>query len=229
METIGKRLKNLREAKGLSQSSLAKLAGLKSQGTIGNIESESRGYGESIVDIARVLSTTPDYLRGETDDPATVLTMPAMTLTASANTVPADIGTRRIPLLDYVQAGICTEVAGRHDTDGVQDWLFTDLKLSSRSFALEITGDSMQPDFQPGDRIIIDPEVQPQPGDFVVAKNGEEETTFKKYRVRSITPNGATVFELVPLNTDFSTMRSDEVPICIVGTMVEHRKYRRKR
>ena len=36
-------------------------------------------------------------------------------------------------------------------------------------------------------------------------------------------------FEFVPLNADFKTMRSDQQPIRIVGVMVEHRKYRRKR
>ena len=87
----------------------------------------------------------------------------------------------------------------------------------------------MRPDFTPGDRVIIDPDVQPQAGDFVVAKNGEEEATFKKYRVRGSDQTGNAVFELVPLNEDFETMRSDMQPIRIVGVMVEHRKYRRNR
>lgn len=86
----------------------------------------------------------------------------------------------------------------------------------------------MLPDFQPGDRVIIDPSVRPQPGDYVVAKNGEEEATFKKYRLRSINEQGVEVFELVPLNPDYPSIRSDEVPIKIVGTMVEVRKYRRR-
>lgn len=69
METIGQRLKKIRTARGLSQAKLADRAGV-SQGTIGNIESEQRGYGESIVDIAAALQTTPRYLRLETDDPS---------------------------------------------------------------------------------------------------------------------------------------------------------------
>lgn len=62
METIGERLKRLRETKGISQGELAKRAGLKSQGAIGNIERGTRGYGASIIAIARVLGTTPEYL-----------------------------------------------------------------------------------------------------------------------------------------------------------------------
>ncbi len=86
----------------------------------------------------------------------------------------------------------------------------------------------MLPEFKPGDRVIIDPSTSPQPGDYVVAKNGEEEATFKKYRPRGVNERGDVVFELVPLNEDYPSMRSDVTPIRIVGTMVEHRKYRRR-
>ena len=44
----------------------------------------------------------------------------------------------------------------------------------------------MEPLFREGEVVIIDPEVQPQPGDYVIIKNDtEEEATFKqlkKYR-----------------------------------------------
>lgn len=104
----------------------------------------------------------------------------------------------------------------------------TDLELSQNAFALEIKGDSMLPEFKPGDRVIIDPAIFPQPGDFVVAKNGDDEATFKKYRPRTMDEHGDVVFELVPLNEDYPSMRSDQGPIRIIGTMVEHRKYRRR-
>lgn len=37
----------------------------------------------------------------------------------------------------------------------------------------------MEPDFKAGDVIIVDPEVEPTPGEFVVAKNGGAQATFK--------------------------------------------------
>ena len=86
----------------------------------------------------------------------------------------------------------------------------------------------MLPDYRPGDRVIIDPEVTPTPGDCVVAKNGEDEATFKKYRPRGLDQAGNMVFELVPLNDDYPIIRSDATPVRIIGTMVEHRKYRRR-
>lgn len=62
VETQSERLKRLRKAAGLTQPALAKRAGV-SQGTIGNIESGLRGYGESIVSIAAALNVSPGYLR----------------------------------------------------------------------------------------------------------------------------------------------------------------------
>ena len=86
----------------------------------------------------------------------------------------------------------------------------------------------MLPDFRPGDRVLIDPDVQPRPGDFVAARNTKQEATFKKYRVRGINESGQEVFELVPLNDDYPTLRSDEHHLCVIGTMIEHRrKFRR--
>jgi SOS-response transcriptional repressor LexA len=145
-----------------------------------------------------------------------------------SNVSAAQLGSKQIPLLSYVSAGTWTGAVDAFQPNDAHDWLVTDLELSEGAFALEIKGDSMQPEFKPGDRVIIDPDISPQPGDFVVAKNGEDEALFKKYRPRSMDPSGNVIFELVPLNDDYPTMRSDAVPIRIVGTMVEHRKYRRR-
>ena len=145
-----------------------------------------------------------------------------------SNVTSAPIGTRRVPLISYVQAGHWAGAVDPFQPNDAHDWLMTDLELSNGAFALEIKGDSMLPEFKPGDRVIIDAEINPQPGDYVVAKNGHEEATFKKYRPRSVNQSGEMVFELVPLNDDYPTIRSDVTPVTIVGTMVEHRKYRRR-
>lgn len=145
-----------------------------------------------------------------------------------SNVSTAQIGTKQIPLLSYVSAGHWTGAVDAFQPNDAHDWLVTDLELSDGAFALEIKGDSMLPEFRPGDRVIIDPDITPQPGDFVVAKNCDDEAMFKKYRPRGMDASGNIIFELVPLNDDYPTMRSDAAPIRIVGTMVEHRKYRRR-
>lgn len=144
----------------------------------------------------------------------------------SGNTSQALIGTRQIPLLNYVQAGVWTEISNTNVDNTA--WLLTDLDLSALAFALEIKGESMTPDFKEGDRVIIDPVIAPNPGDFVVAQSSDNEATFKKYRPRGINEQGHKVIELVPLNPDFPSIRSDTEPFSIIGTMVEYRRYRNK-
>lgn len=121
-----------------------------------------------------------------------------------------------------------TEAVDAYAVGAASDWMLTDLELSQNAFALRIKGDSMLPEFREGDTVIIDPSVAPMPGDYVVAKNGENEATFKKYRPRGMNDNGQQVFELVPLNEDYPSMRSDLTNIDIIGTMVEHRRYRKR-
>ncbi|EGQ61559.1 phage repressor [Acidithiobacillus sp. GGI-221] len=101
--------------------------------------------------------------------------------------------------------------------------------VSDSAFALEIKGDSMLPEYHEGDIVIIDPAVTPQPGDYVVVKNQEEEATFKKYRPRGRNDRGEEYFEVVPLNPDYPTLRSDVDSLYIVGTEVEHHKLRSRR
>lgn len=146
----------------------------------------------------------------------------------AANVAPAPLGTRRIPLISYVQAGHMTEAIDSYAVGDAAEWMLTDLDLSMNAFALRIKGDSMMPEFREGDTVIIDPSVAPLPGDYVVAKNGDNEATFKKYRPRGINERGDQVFELVPLNDDYPSMRSDLSHIQIIGTMVEHRRYRKR-
>jgi SOS-response transcriptional repressor LexA len=140
----------------------------------------------------------------------------------------AEIGSRRIPLISYVQAGRMTEAVNVFPPGGAFEYLLTDLDLSEYAFALELEGLSMTPDFNPGDRVIVDPAVSPRPGDFVVAKNGHEEATFKRYRARGVNAAGQEVFELVPLNPDYPTISSEHEPVTIIAVMVEHRRYRKK-
>lgn len=148
-----------------------------------------------------------------------------------ANVSTAQVGLRPIPVISAVQAGRLKEISDPYAPGAGSAVEYTDdHDLSRWAVALDISGESMLPDFREGDRIIVDPEIAPNPGDFVVARNGSEEATFKKYRPRGINANGDMVFELVPLNPDYPTMRSDVEPLTIIGVMVEHRKkFRRKK
>lgn len=144
------------------------------------------------------------------------------------NVLPAPIEARRIPIISYVQAGMMTEAIDPYMMGDGFETITTDLDLSGSAFGLIIKGPSMEPEFREGDKVIIDPAVSPQPGDFVVAKNTQEEATFKKYRPRGTDERGEMIFELVPLNDDFPTLHSERDHLHVIGVMVEHRKYRRR-
>jgi len=144
------------------------------------------------------------------------------------NVTQAQPDQRRIPVISYVQAGMMTEAVDPFALGAGFETILTDLDVSEQTFALIIEGPSMLPEFNDGDKVIIDPALPPRPGDFVVAKNTEEEATFKKYRPRGTSDRGEMVFELVPLNDDFPTLQSERDHLRIIGVMVEHRKYRRR-
>jgi len=140
-----------------------------------------------------------------------------------------EVSNRRIPLISYIQAGALAEKNPIEAFDGDMEYILTDLDVSDFTFALRIEGDSMEPDFKAGDVIIVDPEIEPTPGEFVVAKNGGQQATFKKYRPTYTDKKGCQHFELVPLNDDYPVISSDQQPLTIIGVMIEHRIYRRKR
>ncbi len=86
-----------------------------------------------------------------------------------------------VPLLSDVQAGMYKEfIDNFHPGDGGAEWIPTSVPIKAHTFALRVAGDSMEPEFLAGMILIIEPELDPQPGDYVVAKNGGDETTFKQ-------------------------------------------------
>jgi SOS-response transcriptional repressor LexA len=55
----------------------------------------------------------------------------------------------------------------------------TTAPVGQRTFALRIYGDSMEPEFLEGDIIIVEPELAPESGDFVIAQH-DQDITFKQ-------------------------------------------------
>lgn len=234
MNTFGDRLKFALKLRSTTASALARHLGVAPQ-AIYQVQSGKSGAmnASNAAAAAEFLGVPIRWLTdGEGPTPGPLEKVSSSTAKATPpdfdiNVVPATMGGRRVPLINYVQAGELTEI-GISFSGEAMEYLLTDLRLSDYSFALEIQGESMSPEFRPGDRIIVDREVCPRPGDFVVARNGGFEATFKKYRPRGISPTGEDIFELVPLNEDFPTLYSERQPLVVIGTMVEHRKYYRR-
>lgn len=215
---FGQRLKAARSAAKMTQKTLAAKVGI-GQSTIAELEKTGNGSSH-VPAIAAVLKCSALWLAtGEG----------SMKDGFDQNVTPVTLGMRPYPVISSIQAGALKEISAPYAPGDGFDVEYGDDDTSPWSFFLEIEGDSMLPDFRPGDRVLIDPEVTPRPGDFVAARNTKQEATFKKYRVRGLDASGNEVFELVPLNDDYPTLRSDEQHLCVIGTMIEHRrKFRRK-
>ncbi|RZG47077.1 S24 family peptidase [Acinetobacter wuhouensis] len=132
---------------------------------------------------------------------------------------PQDNGIKFVPLISFVQAGSFKEAVINAQEEFVATYAGN---LSNDAFALEIVGDSMSPEFKPKDKIIVDPQVSPLPGDYVIAQNGEDEATFKKYKPRGFDESGREYFELVPINENYPTLDSRFQNIKIIATVIDH-------
>lgn len=228
METINDRIAARRRAQKMSQDELARRIGI-TRVSISKWESGlNQPKGRYLNDLAAALGVTVEWLltgEGSASEASGEPRIPGY-----HNVEPAVIFQgKRIPILSYVQAGNWREMCEQATAfDGNVEYVSAGGEIGPYGFGLWLRGDSMVPLFKEGDLIIVDPDESPQPGDYVVAKNGSDEATFKKYRPRGIDENGQEVFELVPLNDDYPTMHSDRQHIQIIGVMVEHRSYRKR-
>lgn len=120
----------------------------------------------------------------------------------------------KVPLISDTQAGGWREIMDNFQPGQADVWIETTERVSKNAFALRVSGNSMQDANNPrsipdGAIVIVDPNVEPQSGDIVVARlNGS--STVKKYVV-----DGGNYY-LNPLNPDYRPILM-EPPMEIVG------------
>lgn len=228
METIADRLQKALLAKKLSWSKASTMIGLSPQAPAkwkkGQISKET------LEKLAEVLEVDVGWLISGDNPLITSSKSNGNTGAISegyGNVKPTGKTLRKIPVLDFVQAGIWREVI----YDGVHpksETYTTYEGLDPKAvFSLTIDGMSMAPEFMPGDAIVVDAAKAPVPGSLVVAQEiqqGVALTTFKKYRVIGINEHGVDIIELVPLNPDFPTYNSLQIEISIIGVVVQHHR-----
>ncbi|WP_224963855.1 LexA family protein [Acinetobacter guillouiae] len=114
---------------------------------------------------------------------------------------PTPIIGKLIPVISWIQAGAWTTVEAVPVGTQFEEWLPPNPKCGKHGYGLEVSGESMLPDFRPGDKIYVNPDFQIndlKTGDLVIVScKGETEATFKKLIVES---NGK---YLQPLNPDW--------------------------
>lgn len=191
-ESIGDRLKKLRKAEKLTQAALAAQVGL-SQSAIGNIEAGTRGYGASVVLIAKALKTSPEFLQvvgrltrqpSESNQPADI---PFSGQVAGEHRpIPIELennpeypAIRRVAI--KAQAGVSGfSVEYSTEDDGPPivfraDWYKAKGYKPEKMLALRVKGESMIPSMYEGDLIVINTlSTEPKQGiPFLVSYEGE--------------------------------------------------------
>ncbi|MDC5529348.1 helix-turn-helix domain-containing protein [Acinetobacter baumannii] len=188
METLGTRLKNLRKSKKLTQQQIADAIGVSKTSVIYWEKDENLPKHDSLMALAQILGVTSNYLLyGKEDD----------SLDRNV-TAPFPIAGRLVPVISWVQAGTWTAADSVPLDTQFKEWLPPNPKCGRNGYGLIVVGESMSPDFRPGDKIYVNPDFQItdlKTGDLViVACIDETEATFKKLIVES---NG---MYLEPLN-----------------------------
>ena len=196
------RIKSAREDLKLTKRELAKRIGVH--------ESSINKYEKGLVDIplskiselARVLKVTEAYLMGweeKSEQPPQGLQIPVL------GTVAAGIPISAVEdILDYEEVP--------------QSW-----ENQGEFFGLRIKGDSMKPDINNGDTVIVRQQSTANNGDVVIALVNGDDATCKKLQK---TDNG---IMLVSNNSEYSPMyfSNEEVltkPVVIIGRVVELRR-----
>lgn len=122
----------------------------------------------------------------------------------------------QLPLLEWEQASspdVGKEIA--------QPGIFTDVNVSTKSFALIVKDSSMEPQFPKGTIIIIDPEKQPRDRSFVIAVlNNHPEAIFRQLLI------DGPQFYLKPISPDFDHFKMSLMGANdrILGVLVQARR-----
>ena len=197
------RIKTAREAAGVLQAEIAKACHVK-QNTVSNWETgRTEPDMDTLALIAEICGTSVDFLTGKD-----ARTSPSVT---------------KIPVLGSIPAGIPLEAI-----EEIIDWeeIPRSMLTGGREyFALQVKGDSMWPDYLPGDVVIVRKQSTCDTGDVAVVYVNGYDATLKQVR-KSEAEHTLT---LVPKNPSYPprTFTGEEIsslPVSIAGVVVELRR-----
>ncbi len=223
LSTMGARIRYYREHLGLSQDELAVRVG-SAQQTIQSLETGKIKKSTFLPQIAKALGVDFDQLLFGNPLAASRKTASKPLLTTTA---------RRVPLFttrdrEWVRAFL----ADQSISSPSGKWLAMDHSLpfadsGSRLFALKlgVSDEAFQPEFRPGDQLLIDPDAPVQPGDPVVAIN-ERDERLNLYRYRVLSQSGNRIeYELAAIHPDFPAIGGDELQsVQLLGPVIQMRR-----
>lgn len=190
------RIRAKRNALGLTQSDIAKAVGVSSASVTQWEQGDTSPKGVNLLALSSALGCSPDELiHGGGVSRNTNVEHRTASVTRSEMQ-------RMYPKISSVSAGDWEEAIDVFHPGDAEDWIPASPDYGDRCFWLSVTGDSMTafvgtsiPD---GSLILVDPDIAPENGSFVVAKLlDSDEVTFKKLVIDSGTKY------LKPLNPNY--------------------------
>lgn len=199
--------------KQLGQADLARLSRVP-QPTIQRILSgeTSDPRGSTIGKLERALGVNPDWLpTGESRKEAGA----AQAEHSNISPITIAIG-GRVPLISLVAAGNWEIAVDNLEPGQADEWVSTTVTVKKHTYALRVSGDSMEPRFPSGAIIIVEPEEEARNGSFVIVRQNGSEATFKQLVI-----DGGQKY-LKPLNDRYPIMQMlpDAVICGVVKQMV---------
>lgn len=209
-ESSGERIRARRKALKLTQQALASSVGVSHVAVSQWEKEETLPRGENLLRLAEWLQCTAAWI---IDGDGEVFATP---------TKAAPVAT--VPLISLAQASAWLGEQRLLLQQQETRFLYSDSPLSEAALAVTVEDQSMQPDYHPGDALIFDPHLQPQPGDVVLAL-ADDVALIRIYRLQN-QQNDEQNFSLRPLNDDFPQLHSAGSALQIIGTLMELRRYR---
>jgi transcriptional regulator with XRE-family HTH domain len=223
LSAVGVRVRHYRERLGLSQDELAVRVGAAQQ-TVQSLESGKIRKSTFLPMIAKELGVDLDALLFGSQSPPILADNARSLLMASTRRVPL-FSTRDSDLVHaYLKDQSVQSLSGK--------WIAMDYSLpfaesGPRLFALKLglSDEAFQPEYRPGDQLVIDPDAPIQPSDpVIVLRPGSERLILSKYRVLSQSGNDVD-YELVSIHPDFPSFGGSELKsLEILGPVIQMRR-----
>lgn len=142
-------------------------------------------------------------------------------LLADSVNVPFNPGTRRVPVVAWAIASATLEHFSGNFGDlanQIDEAVATECK-DPNAYALIIEGDSMEPRFCAGDRVILAPNSEPRNGDYVVARLRETgQVLFKRFRRTGVEGK---IIRLESLNPAYGPVEYPESAFRLIHPVVD--------
>jgi SOS-response transcriptional repressor LexA len=214
-EKIGLRIKQERKSKNLTMKALAELTDNLNISRINNYERGERTPGpEEIKQLAKALEVSPSFLMCLSDDRQGSFKTPGLG--------------GLLPILDYKSACEPALAIQKIKDESYSEKL--DLipisstvqeRIGKNAFALVVKDESMIPEFKLDDMLIVDPDTQPNPGDFIIVRlENESEAIIRKFKQLSASKVNPE-FELIAINNDWPDVKiSKEFNEVFIGSVI---------